>query len=103
MSKGFLSSIFPSAHDTVSRLRQSATDAASDFSSRAQGTLIDAADAFRQEGRAGLDRATAQLNELARTTRDFARQRPLTCLAAALAVGCLIGAIIGVGNQRKRR
>jgi ElaB/YqjD/DUF883 family membrane-anchored ribosome-binding protein len=103
MSRGFLSSIFPSAHDTVSRLRQSATDAASDFSSRTNGTLIHAADAFRHEGRAGLDCAAAQVNELARATRELARQRPLTCLAAALALGCLIGALIGVGNQRKRR
>ncbi len=103
MSRGFLTTFFSTRRDDVSRLRQSATDAASDLSNRTHGALLDAADAFRHESRAGFDRAAAQFNELARSTRELARQRPLTCLAVVLAVGCGIGLLAGFSTSRSRR
>jgi len=98
MPKGILSPFFPATQRDVSRLRQSATDAVNDFSSTATshvkkvgGQVQDLAGHLQEEGAANLDRAKGRLFDFVSEARDFAYERPLFCIGAALAVGFLIG------------
>lgn len=98
MSKGTLTPLFPATQRDVSRLTQSATDAVNDFSSTATthankvgGQLRDLADHLQDEGRSNYRRAKSKLVDLAEVARDFATERPLVCIGAALLVGLLIG------------
>ncbi len=90
--------MFPATQRDVSRLKQSATDAVNDFSSTAtthankvSGQLRDLADHLQNEGRTNYQRARVKLVDLAEVARDFTTERPLVCIAVALAVGVLIG------------
>ncbi len=90
--------MFPATQRDVSRLKQSATDAVNDFSSTAtshahkvSGQLQDLAGHLQEEGGANLDRARGRVFDLINAAQDFATERPLFCIGAALAVGLLIG------------
>ena len=98
MSKGILSPFFPATQKDVRKLQQSATDAVNDFSSAAAGhanrigaQVHDLSDHLREEGRSNFRRAQVKLADIAGTARDFATEKPLLCIAVALAVGFLIG------------
>jgi ElaB/YqjD/DUF883 family membrane-anchored ribosome-binding protein len=98
MPKGILSPLFPATQRDVSRLKQTATDAVNDFSSTAtshankvSGQLQDLAGHLQEEGSANFDRAKGKLVGLVGVAREFANERPLVCIGAALAVGFLIG------------
>jgi ElaB/YqjD/DUF883 family membrane-anchored ribosome-binding protein len=97
-------SLFPATQQDVSRLRQSATDAVNDFGSTAAthatkvgGQLQDLAEHARDESRQRLNQVRARVSDMVNTAVDFASDRPLVCIAAALAVGFLIG------RSRRRR
>jgi len=98
MPKGILSPLFPATQRDVSRLQQSATDAVNDLSSTAtshankvSGQLQDLAGHLQKEGRANLDRAKGKVSDVVSMAQDFANERPLVCIGAALAIGVLIG------------
>ncbi len=98
MPKGILSPLFPATRRDVSRLTQSATDAVNDFSSTASshvnkvsGQLRNLADHLQEEGSVNYNRAKSRLVDVVSVARDFANERPLVCIGAALAVGILIG------------
>jgi ElaB/YqjD/DUF883 family membrane-anchored ribosome-binding protein len=89
---------FPESQQDISRLKQTATDAASDLSStiavhsdKARGHLHDLAGHVQEEGGQQIERLKEKLYDLTSTTRTYVADRPLTCLAAAFAVGLLIG------------
>ncbi len=91
-------SLFPATQQDVSRLRQSATDAVNDFGSTAvthaskvKGQLHDLAEHARDESSQQLNQVRTRVAELVDTVTDFASERPLICIGAALAVGFLIG------------
>ncbi len=91
-------SLFPATQQDVSRLRQSATDAVNDFSTTAsahaekvKGQIVDLADHARKEGSQRLNQVRTKVTDLAEVAMDFATERPLICIGAALAVGFLIG------------
>jgi ElaB/YqjD/DUF883 family membrane-anchored ribosome-binding protein len=97
-------SLFPATQQDVSRLRQSATDAVNDFGSTASthatkmgGQIQDLAGHAREESSQRLNQVRAKVSDLVNTAVDFASDRPLVCIAAALAVGYLIG------RSRRRR
>jgi ElaB/YqjD/DUF883 family membrane-anchored ribosome-binding protein len=91
-------SLFPATQQDVSRLRQSATDAVNDFGSTAvshaskvQGQLRDLAGHARDEGSQQLSQVRTKVSDLASIAVDFATERPLVCIGAALLIGFLFG------------
>ena len=89
---------FPESQQDISRLRQTATDAASDLSStlavhsdKARGQLHELASHVQQEGSQQIERLREKLSDVTGATRNYVADRPLTCLAAAFAIGLLIG------------
>jgi ElaB/YqjD/DUF883 family membrane-anchored ribosome-binding protein len=100
MSKGPRFTLFPASQRDVSRLRQSATDAVNDFSASAsshagkvKGQLQDLAGHVQEEGGVSLERVRGSVIDFANVAYDFATERPLVCIGAALLVGFLIGAV----------
>ena len=98
MPKGLLTPLFPATQRDVSRLKQSATDAVNDFSSTAHthankvgGQLRDLAGHLQEEGGSNYNRARTKFVDLVSVAQDFAAERPLVCIGAALAIGILIG------------
>ncbi len=95
---------FPESQRDISRLRQTATDAASDLSStiavhsdKARGQIHDLAGHVHEESGQQLARIKERFNDLTVVTRDYVADNPLTCLAAAFGIGLLIGL-----SRRKR-
>jgi ElaB/YqjD/DUF883 family membrane-anchored ribosome-binding protein len=98
MAKGSLSPLFPATQRDVSRLKQSATDAVTDFSSTASthankvgGQLRDLAGHIQEEGGNNYNRARRKVVDFVTLAQDFATERPLVCIGAALAIGIFIG------------
>jgi ElaB/YqjD/DUF883 family membrane-anchored ribosome-binding protein len=98
MSNESRSSSLPATRQDVAQLKQTAIDAASDLTStasvhasKAKGHLRDLAGHVQEEGSDQFEQFTARVNDVLNVARDYATQRPLTCLGAALAVGFLIG------------
>ena len=98
MSTSTRSSSFPESQRDISRLKQTATDAASDLSStvavhsdKARGQLHDLAGHVQEEGGQQLERVKERLNDLVGATRGYVSDHPLACLSAAFAIGLLIG------------
>ena len=98
MSNESRSSSFPATRQDVAQLKQTAIDAASDLTStasvhasKAKGHLRDLAGHVQEEGSDQFDQLAGRVTDLLNVARDYATQRPLTCIGAALAVGFLIG------------
>jgi ElaB/YqjD/DUF883 family membrane-anchored ribosome-binding protein len=98
MSNQTPTSSFPATQQDVSRLKQTATDAINDLSStafvhasRAKSQLQDLAGHVQEEGGEQLDQVKGKLSDLVDVARDFAFERPIVCIGAALALGFLIG------------
>jgi len=93
-----LRSSFPSTQRDISKLTQTATDAASDLvssatehASKVKGQLKDLAGHAQEEGAERLDQAKGQLCGVLSAAKDYASERPLVCVGVALAVGFLLG------------
>jgi ElaB/YqjD/DUF883 family membrane-anchored ribosome-binding protein len=100
MSKGSRFSLFPASQRDVSRLRQSATDAVNDFGATAgnhagkvKDQLQDLAGHVQEEGGANFERLRGSVINVANVAYEFATERPLVCIGAALLVGFIIGAV----------
>lgn len=98
MPNNIRTSPFPATQQDISRLRQTATDAASDLGrtatehvSRATGQIKELAGHFQEEGREQMDRVKGKLSDLLISARDFASDHPLACIGTALAVGFFLG------------
>ena len=94
-----LSSSFPTTRQDVNNLKQTALDAAKDLGStasvhadKAKSQLKDLANHARDEGSEQLNQVRGRLTDVIGSARDYAVNRPLTCIGVALAVGFLIGA-----------
>ncbi len=95
---------FPASQEDISKLKQTATDALNDLGSTAavhaskvKGQARELAGHLRDEGSDQLDQFRGKVSDLVFIARDYAVERPFTCLGVALAVGFLIGA------SRRRR
>jgi ElaB/YqjD/DUF883 family membrane-anchored ribosome-binding protein len=98
MSTESRSSSFPATRQDVAQLKQTAIDAASDLTStasvhasKAKSHLRDLAGHVQEEGSDQFEQITDRVSDLLNVARDYATQRPLTVIGAALAVGFLIG------------
>ena len=92
------SSPFPATRQTISELKDTATDAARDLASsasvhasRAKDQLKDLAGHFQEEGKGQLNEVQSKLADVIQSARDYATERPLACIGVALAVGFLFG------------
>jgi ElaB/YqjD/DUF883 family membrane-anchored ribosome-binding protein len=90
--------LFPASRQDVSQLKQTAMDAASDLTStaavhasKAKSHLKDLAGHVQEEGNDQIDQFRGTVGDLLATARDYAVERPLVCVGAALALGFLIG------------
>lgn len=93
-----ISSAFPASRQDVSHLKQTAIDAANDLgstaavhASKAQSQFKDLAGHVQEEGSQQLTQVKGRLSDLVDSARDYAIERPLTCIGTALAIGFLIG------------
>jgi ElaB/YqjD/DUF883 family membrane-anchored ribosome-binding protein len=98
MSNQPRSNTFPATQEDISKLKQTATDALNDLgstaavhASKAKGQVRDLAGHIQEEGGEHLDQIKGRLTDLVFLARDFAAERPLVCIGAALAVGFLFG------------
>ncbi len=98
MSDHKSSSSFPATQRDISQLKQTATDAASDLVStagahadKAKSQIRDLAGHVRTEGSEQFSKGQGKFCDVLNSVRDYAVERPLTCMGAALAVGFLIG------------
>jgi len=98
MSNETRSTSFPATQQDVSRLKQTATDAVNDLSStvsvhaaKAKSQLNELAGHVREESGEQIDQVKGKLSDLINLARDYASERPLTCIGFALAFGFLIG------------
>jgi ElaB/YqjD/DUF883 family membrane-anchored ribosome-binding protein len=89
---------FPATQQDVSRLKQTAIDAAADLgqtasvhASKAKGQLKDLSAHVQEEGAEEFENAKGKLSDLVTSARDYASVRPLACIGAAFAVGFLFG------------
>jgi len=94
-----LSSAFPETRRDVSKLKDTAVDAAKDLAStasthvnKARGQVQDLASHAQSEARDHVGQLQGRAGDLLETARDYVLARPLTCLGTALAVGFLLGA-----------
>lgn len=98
MSNPFRSSFFPESQQDIERLKQTATDAASDLShttathaTKVGENLRDSSEHAREESGVQIKQLAQQLDRLANTARTYAARRPLTCLGVAVGIGFLLG------------
>jgi ElaB/YqjD/DUF883 family membrane-anchored ribosome-binding protein len=100
------STSFPQSQQDVNNLKQTATDAVNDLGSTASGhvsrakdQLKDLAGHVQQEGSDHLKQVKGSLDQVLQSARDYAADRPLTCVGAAFAAGFLFG-ILRSGSSR---
>jgi ElaB/YqjD/DUF883 family membrane-anchored ribosome-binding protein len=98
MSNQLSSNSFPATQEGISKLKQTATDALNDLSStaavhasKARGQVKELAGHIQEESSEHLDQIKGKLSDLVFLARDFAAERPLTCIGAALFVGFVYG------------
>ena len=98
MNDKTLRSTFPATQQDVSNLKQTATDAVNDLgstasvhASKAKSQVKDLVGHFQDEGGEQLDQVKGKLLDVVNSARDYASERPLACIGAALAIGFLIG------------
>ena len=98
MSNQLRTNTFPASQEDISKLKQTATDAISDLgstaavhASKARAQVKDLAGHIQEESGEHLDQIKGKLSDLVFLARDFAAERPLTCIGAALFVGFLFG------------
>jgi ElaB/YqjD/DUF883 family membrane-anchored ribosome-binding protein len=98
MSNETLTSSFPATQQDISRLKQTAIDAATDLggtasvhASKAKDQLKDLAVHAREEGYEQFNQAKGKFSNLVNLARERASERPFACIGAALAIGFLIG------------
>ena len=92
------SSTFPATRQTVSQLKDTAADAASDLAStasvhasKAKDQLKHLAGHLHEEGSQEISVVRSKLTDVIHSVRDYATERPLACIGVAVAVGFLFG------------
>jgi ElaB/YqjD/DUF883 family membrane-anchored ribosome-binding protein len=104
MSNNLRTNPFPATQEDISKLKQTATDALNDLSStaavhasKARGQVKDLASHIQDEGSEHIDQIKGKVTDLVYIARDFAAERPLTCIGAAL----FIGFVYGISRRRR--
>lgn len=99
------STSFPATRQDISKLKDTAKQAAQDLRSTAaehaektRGQLSDLATHAQQEGAQQVEQMKGQMSDLADAFREYASARPLATLGIAFAVGFLFGR-----SRRSRR
>lgn len=89
-----IKSQFPKTTDDVEKLKQTASDAASDVgdvttehASRASKQIKQLAGDAKEEGRQQLEQVKGRLEDVATAARDYFHARPALCLVFAFALG----------------
>lgn len=93
-----ITSSFPETRRDVSKLKDTAVDAAKDLAStasthvnKARGQVQDLASHAQSEAFDQVGQFQGKATDLANAARDYVLARPLTCLGIALGVGILFG------------